>query len=316
MREYVLRRILQLVPVLIGVSVVIFSLVRLIPGDVAYTILGQDPRPDQVAALRHELALDRPIYEQYFAWASRVVQGDLGNSLVYGKKPVIQSIAEAFPVTMELAILSTVLAILIGAPIAIISAVRQDTLLDYLFRVASIVGLSMPSFWLATLLFLGAALLFGWVPAVQGYSSPLDDIGLNIQQFILPAIAASVGFAAVVMRMTRSTLLEVLKQDYIRTAIAKGLAEPAVVTKHALRNALIPVTTLLGLHIGAVLGGAVIIENIFALPGMGRLLLTSVNARDYPTIQGVVLFLALLFVSVNLLVDIAYAWLDPRIRYS
>jgi len=264
--------------------------------------------------LRAKLGLNRPIYIQYFQWVGRVLRGDLGESL-WTKRPVIEELARRVPITLELGFLALFFALLIALPVGVLAAIRQDTVLDYILRSLAIVGLSVPGFWKATLVVLLPAIWWGWSPPIR-FTEFGKDPWQHILQFIIPAFILGIAAAAAIMRLTRAQLLEVLRQDYVRTAWSKGLRERRVVLKHSLKNAVIPVVTVLGLQVSGILGGAVIFEQIFGLPGMGRFLFDAVNQRDYPVIQGVNLLIVAVVVVVNLIVDATYALLDPRIRYS
>lgn len=316
MRQYLLKRLLLLVPVLLGVSLVAFGIIHLIPGDVVVLKLGEGGhlRPEEIARLRQQLGLDRPLHEQYLVWVANVLRGDLGTS-VWTEKPVLAEIVRRLPVTAELALLAMAAATIIAVPAGLVSAARQDSALDHLARLASILGLSVPGFWLGTALIVFPAIWFGWTPPI-GYVSLVESPLLNLQQFALPALALGAAQSATLTRMIRSSMLEVLHQDYIRTAWAKGLRERVVLTRHALKNALIPVITLAGNQLGFLLSGTVIMEQIFALPGIGRLTLDAILQRDYPQLQGNILFVASAYVFINLGVDLLYAWLDPRIKYA
>jgi peptide/nickel transport system permease protein len=264
--------------------------------------------------LRAKLGLDRPIHVQYTAWLGRLARGDLGESL-WTRRPVVEELARRLPVSLELGVLALVFAILLAVPVGILAAVRQDTLADYTARSLAILGLSMPGFWIATLVLLMPAIWWGWTPR-RPFAEFTRDPWAHVSNFLLPAAILGVASAAGIMRLTRAMLLEVLRQDYVRTAWAKGLRERTVVLKHSLKNALIPVVTVLGLQVSAILGGTVIFETIFGLPGMGRFLFDAINQRDYPVIQGVNLVIVSVVVTLNLVVDALYALLDPRIRYS
>jgi peptide/nickel transport system permease protein len=311
---FILRRIVATIPVLLLLSFIVFSFIHLTPGDPVLIMLGEESDPQTAAALRQELGLDRPVYEQFLRWLWRLLQGNLGRS-IRTHQPVLHAILERLPVTIELTVLSMLISLVIALPAGIISALRRNSALDALSTTAALTGVSIPNFFLGVLLIFAFALWLRWLPA-SGYIPPWQGLTLNLKTMILPAITLGTGLAAIVMRMTRSALLEVLRQDYILTARAKGLTETAVIAGHALKNALIPVTTILGLQTGALLGGAVLTETIFALPGLGRLVVDNIFARDFPMVQGVVLFLALIRIACNLGVDIAYAFLDPRIRYD
>lgn len=296
------------------VSVVVFVLVRVLPGDVTDNTLGGESTAESRAALREELGLDRTLPEQYADWIGHVVIGDLGDSLLT-HQPVLTAIWGRIPLTLEMALLSTVISLVIAIPFGIISAVKQDTIIDYVLRVAAIIGLSVPGFWLALLLILLPSLWWQWA-APPGYRSLFEDPWTNLQQVGRPALAMGIGMAAIVMRMMRSSLLEVLRFDYMRTAAAKGLQSRTIIFRHGFKNALIPVVTILGMQFGFLLGGTVIMEQIFALPGVGRLTFDAIMTRDYPVIQGTVLIFSIAFVLINLLVDLIYGYLDPRVRFA
>ena len=313
MTGYILRRILFAIPTLIVVSIGIFLMVRLLPGDIIDILFGGDQTASEEVKqqAREQLGLNGSYLEQYWRWISGVLQGDFGFSL-RNTEPVSNIVFDALTVTLELVVLGLLIATLIGVPLGILSAVRRDTGWDLAARVGGLVGLSVPSFWLATLLLLFTSRVFGWVPPLV-YISPFEDPIGNLSQFILPAISISVFTMAIVMRMVRATMLEVLGQDYVRTARAKGVDRKTVITKHALRNALIPVVTIIGFEIGVLIGGAAIIETIFGLPGVGYVLLQAIFGRDYPVIQAMTLLIAFTFIFANLLVDLLYGILDPRI---
>jgi len=305
--------VLAIVPVLFGISVLVFGLVHLIPGDVAQVLLGTQATDQQIETLRRGFGLDRPLPVQYVDWLSHVLQGDFGVSL-RTSRPVLPDLVSRFGVTLQLTVVSTVIALVVAIPLGVASAANRGRTSDALSRVLALLGLSIPNFWLGTMLILFVSLVLHWLPPV-GFVSLLDNPWLGLQTLILPALALGTAVAAFIMRMVRSSLLEVLRQDYIRTANAKGLRDNVVLYRHALKNAFIPVLTVIGVQIGYLLGGAVIIESIFSLPGMGRFLLDSINNRDYSIVQGGVLLIALIFSLVNLSVDLVYGWLDPRIRY-
>jgi peptide/nickel transport system permease protein len=313
MTTYVVRRVLAIIPVLFGISILVFLLVHLIPGDVAQILLGTQATDQQLETLRRTFGLDRPLPVQYLDWLSHILRGDFGVSL-RTNRPVLPDLISRFGVTVQLTLTSMVIALLVAIPLGVASAANRGRTSDGASRVVALLGLSIPNFWLGTLLILFVSLVLHWLPPV-GFVSLLDNPWLGIQTLILPALALGTAVAAFIMRMVRSSLLEVLRQDYIRTAHAKGLHEQTVLYRHALKNAFIPVLTVIGVQIGYLLGGAVIIESIFSLPGMGRFLLDSISNRDYSIVQGGVLFIALIFCLVNLSVDLVYGWLDPRIRY-
>jgi peptide/nickel transport system permease protein len=314
MRQYVLKRLLLVVPTLLLVSVIVFSLMRMIPGDVVVLMFEEKAYAEDLEALRAKLGLNRPIYAQYGIWLGRVAQGDLGESL-WTKRPVLEELARRLPISAELGAMAITFALCLAMPIGVLSAIRQDTLKDYAARSLAIMGLSIPGFWKATLIIVFASIWFGWAPPLQ-FTPFTQDPWQHVSQFLLPAILLAIASSAGTMRLTRALMLEVLRQDYIRTAWSKGMREGRVVLKHALKNAVIPVITIIGIEIGQVASGTVIFETIFGLPGMGRFFVDAINQRDYPAVQGVILLLASIIVFVNLLVDMTYAYLDPRIRYQ
>jgi len=315
MSKYILRRLIMLLPVLFGISVVVFGFIHLIPGDPVVTILGSEYTQETAEQLERILGLDKPLHIQYGVWLGRALRGSLGNSIFpFGGVreagsgiPVLDLIMGRLPTTSVLTGAAMIISIMIGLPGGVITAGTKDSWLDNVARIISVLGISMPIFWFGMLLILVFSLKLRWLPP----GGSMDDVGLKVM--ILPSLALGFSQVALVTRMTRSTMLEVLGEDYVRTARAKGLRENAVFLRHALRNALIPVVTVIGLQFGRLLGGAVLTETIFNLPGLGRLLVDSVYRRDYPTIQGCVLFIAFVFVFMNLLVDILYAFLDPRV---
>jgi peptide/nickel transport system permease protein len=316
MTTYVLRRLALLVPTIFGISIMVFGLMRFLPGDVVDGMISPEVimAQDQKESLRRLFGLDAPIHIQYLRWLSGVVQGDFGTSL-RSSVPVTELFWQRIGITAELALLAVLFSSLIAIPLGILSAVKRNGAWDYLTNSLGLIGLSFPNFWLATMLLLIVTLVFRWQPSLV-WVSPFENLGANLQQMLLPVISLSLALMAVVMRMTRSAMLEVLRQDYIRTARAKGQREVAVVARHALKNAFIPVLTVIGLQIGGLLGGAVVIEQIFGLPGVGWMILNGIYQRDYPVVQGGVFFVALVFVVINLVVDLLYAYVDPRIRYS
>jgi peptide/nickel transport system permease protein len=316
MWRYVARRIVQGLVVLFLVSLLVFSLVRLLPGDAILMQLDQAAAltPEDLERARQELGLDRPFVRQYVSWAAGLLTGDLGRSLV-SRQPVAEELSKRLNLTVHLALLSLLVALLIALPVGILSAVRQDTAVDYLGRLFAILGLSLPDFWLATVTITFLAIWFQWMPPT-GFEPIWVDPLKNLTQLAIPALIIGARLSAVSMRMTRSSLLEVLRQDYIRTAWAKGLREPPIILRHALKNALIPVVTIVGQQFSVLLGGTVIVEFIFLQPGVGSLILDAVLLRDYTLVQGTVMFFAAVMVGMNLLVDLTYAWFDPRIRYG
>lgn len=317
---YIGRRLLGLIPILFGISLVIFLIMRLLPGDVAAMILGGDEESgtaassEAIEALRLQLGLNKPLWVQYVDWIWGLVRLDAGNSLWSGR-PVFVEIGERIPLTLELAFIALALSMLIAIPIGIYSAVRQDSWIDYLMRSVSIAGLAVPSFWLGTLTILFLTLWFNWTPPL-GYMPFTRNPLVNLQQLIWPALVLGFGNAALISRMTRSTMLEVLQEDYVRTARAKGLRPRVVLGKHALRNAVLPVLTLGAIELGGLLGGTVVMETIFTLPGIGRYLVDAIYHRDYPVVQTIILLMGVLYVVLNLIVDILYGVFDPRIRYE
>lgn len=316
MHGYLVRRVLALVPTLLFATIIVFVTVRLVPGDVIDLMLSQNDvgaREVSREQLERTLGLDQPVHVQYFRWLAALARGDLGRSL-WHDTPVAEEVLTRLPITFELGIMAIVIALAIAVPIGIYSAMRQDTPGDYVARSASILALAMPSFWKATLIMVFPSIWWGWSPEIKYvpfHQAPLQ----NLSQMLIPAAILGLGLSAVTMRMTRTMMLEVLRQDYVRTAWAKGLNERTVVLRHALRNALIPVVTLIGLQAPIVIGGAVIMEQIFVIPGMGLLLLEAVGQRDYPVITGVFLVVGTAVVLINLLVDLSYGLLDPKVRH-
>jgi peptide/nickel transport system permease protein len=316
MTRYIANRLAWCIPVLLGSSVLIFVLVRFIPGDIVDIIMGTEgsATPEVRATIRRMFGLDQPIYVQYFVWLGAVLRGDLGSSL-RTSEPVAGILLSRLPVTIELAVLSVLMSVVLAVPLGVLAAVKRGGPIELLARLVGLIGLSLPNFWLATMMILVASLWFGWLPSLI-YISPFVDPVENVKQLLMPAFSLALALMAIVLRMTRSAMLEVLGQDYVRTARAKGLGERLVLMRHALKNAMIPVITVIGVQMGTLFGGTVVIEQIFGLPGMGWTFVNGIYQRDYPTVQGAVLMLALTFVVVNLLVDLTYAYLDPRIRYG
>ena len=314
MQAFVIRRLLAVIPTLFFTSVIVFASIRLIPGDVIDLMLAQNDIATGNDRERIEAALgfDQPIHIQYFRWAGDVLQGDLGRSL-WQNTPVTQQLAETLPITFQLGVLSMLVALTVAIPIGIYSAMRQDTAGDYIARSFSLLMLAVPSFWLGTLVMVFPSVWWRWAPPLE-YTPFFEDPIANLSHMIVPAILLGLSLSAVTMRMTRTMMLEVLRQDYIRTARAKGLGENLVVLRHALRNGLIPVVTLIGLQAPLLIGGAVILEQIFVVPGMGLLLLEAVFQRDYPIVTGVFLVVGVAILIINLLVDLTYGFLDPKVR--
>jgi peptide/nickel transport system permease protein len=318
LRNYIIRRLLLVVPIMIGVSLLTFAAFSIIPGDAVILRCGFGCTPEVIKDSRERLGLDRPKYEQYVDWLASIPQGDFGKSLSESQLPVAEELKHRLPITVELMLMTIILALLLGIPPGIFSAIRPGTPLDWVARFTSVLWLSIPSFYLGILLITFGAIWFNWTPPQFGigYVPFLDDPWVNLQEFFFPSLVLAVGTAAVIMRLTRSSMLEVLRNDYIRTAWSKGLRERAVVWRHALKNALIPVVTLVGLQIGALLGGAVIIESLYNLNGVGKYTLEAIIRRDIFVVQSLTLLFALTHVLANLAVDVAYAWLDPRIHYG
>jgi peptide/nickel transport system permease protein len=304
MHRYLLRRLVLTIPVLLGVATLVFSLIHFIPGDPAQAMLGEGAAPEDVAQLRERLGLDRPLLVQYGSFLAGLARGDLGVSL-RNDQPVLQQILERMPATAELAFASMAVAVLFALPLGIIAAVWRGTVVDYSAMTLSLVGISIPNFWLGPLLAIVFAVELGWLP-VGGRGT--------LAHLVLPAVTLGAALAAILARMTRASLLEELREPYVLAARAKGVSRTRAVLHHALRNSLIPIVTILGLQFGVVLTGAVITETIFAWPGIGRLLIQSISFRDYPTVQGCVLLIAVTYVGVNLITDLTYGFLDPRIR--
>ena len=312
MLKFLLQRLATIVPTLFFVSVLIFGLQQLLPGDPAIALAGEERDPENIRYLREKFHLDEPIYVRYYYWLSGVLQGDLGES-VRIQKPVLDLIVEKLPVTIQLASMAIVVAMVIGITMGVVSAVKKDTAWDYAANVIALWGLSTPNFWLGIMLILLFAVQLGWLPA-SGYVRPSEDLGQNIATMVMPAFVLGNAIAAVMMRHTRSAMLQVLGADYVRTARAKGLSERVVVMKHGLRNALVPVITLGALEFGQLLSGAVLTEQVFSVPGFGKLIVDAVFNRDYAVVQGVVLVTATTYIVLNLLADIAYFLVNPRLR--
>ena len=314
MLTYLFSRLLQALPVLVFASVVVFLVIHFVPGDPALTVLGPEARPEQVEAMRQRMGLDRPLAVQYGRWLARVLQGDLGASVI-NSYPVWSLVGLKLPATVSLTLGALLVALAIALPLGALAAVRQGRLVDRLAVWFSALGLSVPSFWLGVLLVLVFSLRLRWFPA-SGYVPLLDRPMVALRHLALPCLTLGVAMAAVLTRFVRSAVLEVIRQDYIRTARAKGLRERAVLVRHAFRNALIPVLTVVALQVGNLLGGAVVTEAIFDFPGVGQLILYAVTTKDYPVVQGALLLLVTALIVINLLTDLGYALLDPRVRYS
>ena len=322
MQAYVAKRTLLFIPTLIMVTIVIFTLLRVVPGDPAVMLLAggegggeeNEYTQEQLTALRAKLGTDKPIVAQYGIWVWNMLQLDFGTSFFYDT-PVSEDLRQKFPVTLELSILATVLAIIVAVPLGVISAIKQDSLADYATRLITIAGVAIPNFWLAILMIFFLVLIFGWMPPIV-YVSLWEDPTSNLKQLFFPALALGFSNMAFIARVTRSAMLEVFREDYIRTARSKGLRESVVVFRHALKNALLPVVTISGYEFGRLMAGTIIIEVIFMVPGMGRLLVTSIFHRDFPMIQAVIVLITVLVLVLNMALDLLYAWLNPRIRYT
>jgi peptide/nickel transport system permease protein len=315
-KTYLAQRLAVAALTLLGMSVVIFLLLRLAPGnvvDILFSTAGY-VNPSEKQAIMRELGLDQPVWRQYVDWLGQVFAGDLGKSYRYDV-PAWQVVKPLLPVTIELGVLSLIVAVLLGVPTGVVSAVRQDTTLDYVLRVISLAGLSMPSFWLGMVIILGLVAWFQWIPPMT-YVSPTENLRLHAVQFLLPALAVGYRSSALIMRITRSALLEVLREDYVRTAWAKGQRGRVVIWRHALKNAILPVITIIGIEFAFLIGGLVVTETVFNLPGVARFLVQAILWRDYPVVQNLVMFIAVVVILSNLLVDMLYGVLDPRVRYG
>jgi len=316
---YIVRRILHALLVLLLASMVIFFAMRMLPGDPLIIFIAQSQQlttmsPEALQQLRHEYGLDKPLVTQYVNWLGGIFHGDLGDSIFY-HRPVADLLIERYPVTIWLGFVSFFLSSIFGIIIGLITAIRRGKFADMLLTPLSYIGITIPSFWLAIIMIYLFGLKLHWLPMV-GYTSPFEDFGMNVKQSIMPVICLSIGALAATARQMRSSMLEIIRQDYIRTAWAKGLNERTIVIKHALKNSLIPVVTVLGLHLGSVFGGSVIVENVFSLPGIGNLMVTSIFNHDFAIVQACTLTFAVIVIVINLLVDVSYGWLDPRIRFD
>jgi len=321
MTNYIINRLLQMSVTLLGVTLIVFALLRIAPGDIALLVLTQgieevtreDVDPIVLARVEARLGIDRPLYVQYFTWLWDTITFDWGTGF-YTAKPIMEEFKERFPITLQLGFSSILLAVSMGIPIGIMMALKQDTWMDYAGRIFALAGLSMPSFWLATVIIAGGVYLFDWSPRLE-YTYPWESLSNNLIIYFWPALIGGLLAMATQSRMMRSTMLEVLRQDYIRTAHAKGLRYMVVVYRHAMKNALLPVITIIGISMAVIAGGSVIMETIFQLPGIGVYLVRGMNQRDYPVVQDIVFVIAVWIMLTNLVVDVAYGWLDPRIRY-
>lgn len=314
MAAYILRRLVSLIPVMLIIGIVVFALIHLTPGDPAAVMLGDSGTPEEIAQLRHQLGLDKPIEVQFFTWFWGVLHFDFGNS-IFLHEPVTHALAQRAQPTLLLTTYALLIQILIGIPAGVIAAIRRNSLLDRLLMVGAISGMAIPTFFLGILLILFFAVRLRWLPA-GGYVSITDDPVAHFKSMLLPSFTLGFASAGLLARLVRSSMLDVMKEDYVRTALAKGVRDRAVIVRHALRNALIPAITVIGFSVGALLGGAVVTETVFTIPGMGRLVVQSIARRDFPVIQGAVMLIASGYVLVNLLVDILYVYIDPRIRYG
>lgn len=319
MRQYVARRFVLFVPTLFLTTLIVFVLFFLVPGDTALFILtGEEGAgavtEEDIRNLRHELGLDRPIHVQYGSWLWGIMQGDLGESIWY-KTPVVDELKDKFAVTLQLAIMGIILAFIFSVPLGMLSAVKQDTWPDYVSRILALIGIALPTFWLAILMIYALAYSFNWLPPL-GYATLWEDPLLNLTQLIFPALAIAFHDMAFTARVTRSSMLEVLREDYVRTARSKGLREISVIGRHALKNAILPVVTVSGYQFARLLGGVIIVETIFVVPGLGRFLIESIIHRDFVVIQAVILITAAVVLTLNLIIDLLYGVLDPRIRYQ
>lgn len=312
--RYILKRCLQIIPTLLGISIICFFLIRLAPGDPAHAILGINATPENVNYINKFYGLDKPIYIQYFIWMKKVLLLDLGKS-IYSNEDILQILISRIPVTFQLAFLSMIIALIISIPAGILSAVKRNTFIDNFTRIITFIGISIPGFWLGILLIYVFAVIIP-IFSLYGFVSIFIDFSEGLRHLFLPAITLGISLAAVICRIIRTSMLGVLNENYITTARSKGLKESTVIVKHGFRNTLIPVVTVISIQLGSVLGGSALIEVVFALPGLGRLLVDSIFSRDYPVVQIVVLFYAFIFVMINLLIDIVYTYLDPRIVYN
>ncbi|CAN5570284.1 ABC transporter permease [soil metagenome] len=316
MSTYILRRLLTMIPTLIGVSLIVFFSIRFIPGDIVLVLSGarSDVTEEQLDQLRRNLGLDKPLPVQYVDWVGGAVQGDFGNSLKT-QRPIANDIASRMPITIQLAMMAALVGLFVGIPAGVIAALRRGTRTELAAQGVALVGLSVPDFWLGTMFLLVASRYFAWYPGAQ-YVSIFDDVGKNLSIFILPALAVGISLSASLMRITRSALLDVMGSGYIVTARSKGLREAVVLRRHAFKNALIPIITVVGLQLGYLLGGVVIVETVFNLPGVGRYTVQAISDRDYPVVQATVLLITVLVLFISLFVDILYAYVDPRIKYG
>ncbi len=318
MRAYIIRRLLQMILVLLIVTVIVFFLLRLLPGDPIYMYLSQQDvdeiTQEQVDFIKHQLGLDQPLPVQYVKWLGNVLTGDLGDSIIT-KTPVVNEIKVRLPITLHLGILAFILSIVIGIPVGILAAARRGSWTDNVFTALGNIGITLPSFWLGIILIYLIGYKLQWLP-IYGYTSPFKDFVENTRQIIMPVIVLAAAPIATGVRITRSSMLEVLQQDYIRTAWSKGLTERKVILKHALRNGLLPVVAMKGMSLVAIVGGSVLVETVFSIPGMGRLAVDGLFSQDYPVVQATLIIIATFTLLMNLLIDLSYGWLDPRVHYE
>lgn len=323
MRDYIIKRLLQMIPTILMITLVVFAMMHAIPGDPTITLLGDAYDEDAAARLREQYGLNKPIYVQYLIWLGKLVQGDWGESILTGRS-ILRDVLLRLPITVELVILAMVVALLIAVPAGIIAALRQNTWTDYTAMSSALVGISVPDFFLSILLLLAFSIgLKGFLPSSGWVYLPgtctmvvcQENVWGNLQHAIMPAIALGVGRAAILTRLLRASMLEIIRMEYVTTARAKGLAENMVLLKHALKNALIPTVTIMGLQVGFLIGGAIVVETVFAIPGLGTYGINAIVARDYQQVQGFILLVAICFVLINFFVDLTYSFLDPRIRY-
>ena len=310
---HIIKRIISVIPVLLVVSVITFSFIHIMPGDPAIALLGRNATPDEIEALRQSMGLDKPIIVQYFQWLGDLVQGDMGNSILSGR-PIFKMVTERLPHTLTLSLCAILIAVMIAIPSGIIAAVKQNTLIDRAVMLFSLIGISAPSFWVGIMGIIFFAVSLQWLPAT-GYVSIFENFWEGLRYLLMPSFSLAFILAAVSARMTRSSMLETLRQDYMRTARAKGFSYWTAVFRHGVKNAMIPVVTVIGVDFGWLLGGTVVIETIFGIPGMGRLVVYAIMNRDYPLVQGAILYIAVIYMLMNLIVDIIVLFLDPRIEY-
>ena len=314
MGSFIIRRLFHTLVVVFIVTIISFLLMQLIPGDPVLTMLGTEATEEQIEALRAELWLDRPIHIQYIHWLGNILQGDFGTSITL-RQDVSTILAKRIPVTLYLSFWATIGSILIGVTFGILSAIRRGTWLDNVASLLANTGVAIPVFWLGILGIYFFGLKLGWLP-IQGYTSPFDDFGKSLRQIVMPVFCLAVPFLAIITRQTRSSMLEIVRNDYIRTAMSKGLRERTIIFRHALRNALVPIVTLIGIHLRTIIGGSVLVETVFNIPGMGRLLVLASFNKDFQVVQATLVIMSLITCLSNLAVDISYGWIDPRVKYE